>query len=74
MKQLQGIADASIVITESTGKQRVIVTDGDGIVVLSMSSSNPVGLTPEQARFIAASLGKSADRIEAEIKNRGAEK
>lgn len=73
MKKIQGIADATIVLShESQGRQRVLVSDGEGMVIMSTSSSNPAGMTPEQAREIADALNEAADRVENQNKERGA--
>lgn len=66
MKQKHGIADArKIAMVGLTDETSVVVTDGDGYVALSIGSQTyPCGMTPEQARFIAAALIASAERVE----------
>jgi hypothetical protein len=65
MKHKHGINDARKIALVSGDTQSVLVTDGDGEVLLSLGAcSYPAGLTPEQARFIALQLQAAAKRIE----------
>lgn len=68
IRERHGIANARKVPMariEGSYIQHVLVTDGHGEVLLSLGSSNyPAGLTPEQARMIAAQLNSAAERIE----------
>jgi hypothetical protein len=67
MKEIHGVADAtSVRMTETNGASEVTVTDGKGIVILDIASSTfPCGLSPDRARFVAACLIASADRVAA---------
>lgn len=52
------------------GEQSAQVTDGDDRVYLSLSAASwSAGMTPEQARKLAAMLKASADRVEAGLTN-----
>ena len=64
MKRCAGVNDARKVSYAGTETQRVLVVDACGEVWLSLSTSSyPAGLTPEQARHIAAMLIESAGRV-----------
>lgn len=66
MKEIHGVADAQRIAMARGAHQEVRVRDGHGEVELCLSEcSYPAGLSPEQARFIAAALIASADRIQA---------
>lgn len=65
MRELHGIADAEKVQTVNEGNYKVAVTDGRGLVVLSIADATyPAGLSPDRARYIAKLLVESAKRIE----------
>ena len=64
MRERHGIADAERFNgIHSNGEQSVLVTDGMGIVVLTVSSTDAAGLTPDQADAIAGMLVSSAERV-----------
>lgn len=64
MKEIHGVADArKVVMVKSEIVQDVTVEDGDGEILLSMSTSSyPAGLTPEHAEFVAKLLISAARR------------
>jgi hypothetical protein len=67
VRQINGIPDAVKIAIVSGDTQSVKVTDGKDCVELSLGTcSFPAGLTPEQARQIAADLIASAKRVERE--------
>ena len=67
MKEIHGIDDAVQLERTRGFRQDVLVADGDGEVKLSIQScTHPAGLTPDRARFLAACLVQSADRVEKE--------
>jgi hypothetical protein len=66
MREIHGIADAERRMMIERESQTVCVRDGkDGMVTIEISEKNyAAGLTPEQARFIAARLIAAAKRVE----------
>lgn len=65
MRECHGLEDVVQIAMSEGGKQRLQVRDGVGRVELSLSTSSyPAGMTPDQARFIAAQLLASAERVE----------
>lgn len=65
MSQCHGITNARRIVGEKTrDTQRVTICDGDGEVVLEISSTWPSGLTSDQARFVARLLCEAADRVD----------
>ncbi len=68
MMQVHGVLDARPIVGGKTdSKVRVLVRDGDGEIVLELSSSFPAGLSVESARWIAKLIYEAADRVEAKI-------
>lgn len=68
IREKHGIANArrvSCASVEHSEVQAVIVTDGDGEVLLSMATSSfPAGLTPEQALMLADQLTRASGRVQ----------
>ncbi len=65
IKERHGIVDARRMPYGPTERQSVVVTDGDDLVIITLSTSqNAAGMTVEQARMIAQMLMNSADRVE----------
>ena len=64
MRERHGIADAKRCNGAlSDGEQSVLVTDGIARVILTISSTDAAGLTPDQADAIAGMLVSSAERV-----------
>lgn len=68
VRSIQGVANARRVASASVADsdlQEVTVTEGHGEVRLALSTSSyPAGLSPEQARALAAQLTYIAERVE----------
>lgn len=66
MREIHGVADGERVqMVNEKGHYKVEVTDGAGIVELSIAGATyPAGLTPDRARTIARYLVQSASRVE----------
>ena len=65
IKERHGLADAIKISVGMSDRQSVVVTDGPGYVDLNIGGMTyPAGLTPHQARYVAACLNDSADRVE----------
>lgn len=67
VKLRSGVTNARrIAAIENELEQMVTVDDGDGEVLLKLSTSNfPAGMTPDQAEHVADCLRASALRIKA---------
>lgn len=65
IKEIHGIADArKVTMMKSDVVQDVTVEDGDGEVLLGLTTSSyPAGLSPERAEFIAKLLVAAAKRV-----------
>lgn len=64
MRESHGIADAKRCGRISDpDDQAVRVTDGYGMVILSTTSTDPAGMSPDQAEYIAKALLASAARV-----------
>lgn len=72
IQEKHGLADALEQHTTKSEFQSVVVTDGDDdLVHLSIGGQTyPAGLAPVQARYIAACLIASAERVEASTEGR----
>ena len=67
IREIHGLAGVTkcAMIDDTAEGQQVAVTDDFSYVRLALSTSSyPARLTPEQARYIAACLNESADRVE----------
>ncbi|HEY1858695.1 hypothetical protein [Acidocella sp.] len=63
MREIHGIADAKrVMMVGQTDDTAVTVSDGANVIFLSIPAEKTVGLTPEQARFIAKQLIEAACR------------
>jgi hypothetical protein len=62
MKEIHGVADAHQKFVGGPKRIAVRVEDGDGEVILRIGTEYAC-LTPTAARFIAAKLIKSAERV-----------
>lgn len=66
MKEIHGLAGVRKVALGTGATQSVAVEDADEGVRLSLASSSfPAELTPQEARYVAAQLIASADRVDA---------
>lgn len=75
MKERHGVADAFKLSLDGTNSACVYVTDGNRLVHLHLESAPwGAGLTPQQARWIARELERSALRIEAQPKDKATPK
>jgi hypothetical protein len=65
MREIHGVAGVHKLAAFSGDIQSVRVEDGSDHVRLSLSTSSfPAGLSPVEARFVAAALIASAERVE----------
>jgi hypothetical protein len=63
MKYVRGLIGLTIMNVKVEGK--TFVTDGDSVVRLWITGAdNAIGLTPEEARYIAKCLVESSKRVE----------
>lgn len=68
MLEIHGLAGVQKIAVGTGDVQTVEVRDGRITVWLMLSTSTyPAALTPEEARYIAAQLVASADRVEASV-------
>ncbi len=71
IQEIHGIENARRIAMLETETQRVTVTDRFEDVALALGTSSfPAGLTPLQARMLAAQLIASAKRVEAAMHER----
>lgn len=65
MREIHGVCATKIQAGPEEYGHTVTVTDGPRSIVLSIGGMTyPAGLTPDEARFIAAQLNAAADRME----------
>lgn len=63
--ECHGITDARKIIgAKNRDTQSIVVSDGDGEVILEVSSSWPSGMNTTQARYVSQLLMESAQRVD----------
>lgn len=71
IQEIHGIENAKRIAAVESETQRVTVTDRFDDVALALGTSSfPAGLTPLQARMLAAQLIAAAKRVEAAVLDR----
>jgi hypothetical protein len=62
--EVHGIADAEKAMMANDKRQSVLVIDGEGKVLLTLSDPPTAGLSPDRARVIGKALIDSAARVQ----------